>query len=67
MARKKIYAVKKGKTTGIFISWDECRDAVAGYPGAEYKVFLQRKTQTPICTGQRRTRGTIFSEKRKNV
>lgn len=39
MAAKKYYAVKKGKTTGVFRSWEECRAAVKGYPGAEYKGF----------------------------
>lgn len=40
MAGKKYYAVKKGKTTGIFKSWAECRDSVDGYSGAEYKGFM---------------------------
>lgn len=39
MAGKKYYAVKKGKMTGIFKSWEECRASVDGYPGAEYKGF----------------------------
>ncbi|MCI8566397.1 MAG: reverse transcriptase-like protein [Lachnospiraceae bacterium] len=39
MAKKKVYAVKKGKTTGIFRTWEECRVSVEGYPGAEYKSF----------------------------
>ena len=36
---KKIYAVKKGKTTGIFMTWEDCRAQVDGFPGAEYKSF----------------------------
>ena len=39
MAKKKIYAVKKGKTTGIFRTWAECSSAVKGYSGAQYKGF----------------------------
>lgn len=39
MAAKKVYAVKKGKQTGLFHTWDECRAAVDGYPGAKYKGF----------------------------
>ena len=35
MAAKKYYAVKTGKTTGIFQSWDEAKDSVDGYPGAQ--------------------------------
>ena len=43
MAKKKIYAVRQGKTTGIFYSWDECSASVNGYPGAEYKSFTTKE------------------------
>lgn len=33
MAKKKVYAVRKGKKTGLFYSWNECEAAVSGYPG----------------------------------
>ena len=36
---KKVYAVKKGRTTGIFLTWDDCRAQVDGFAGAEYKSF----------------------------
>lgn len=36
---KKFYAVKVGKTTGIFETWDECKKNVDGYSGAIYKSF----------------------------
>lgn len=39
MAAKKFYAVKKGKTVGIFSNWDECKASVDGFPGASYKGF----------------------------
>lgn len=39
MAAKKFYAVKKGKTTGIFSNWADCKASVDGYSGAEYKGF----------------------------
>ena len=39
MAKKKVYAVRKGEKTGLFYSWNECEAAVSGYPGAEYKGF----------------------------
>ena len=35
----KVYAVRKGKQTGLFETWDECREQVSGFPGAEYKSF----------------------------
>ena len=36
---KKVYAVRKGRTTGIFMTWDDCKAQVDGYTGAEYKSF----------------------------
>ena len=51
MAKKKIYAVKKGRVTGIFTSWDECRDAVEEYPGAEYKSFFTEEDANAYLLG----------------
>lgn len=36
---KYVYAVRKGKETGIFYSWAECEKQVRGYSGAEFKKF----------------------------
>ena len=36
---KKVYAVKKGRETGLFTDWDTCKKQVNGFPGAEYKSF----------------------------
>lgn len=36
---KKVYAVKKGRTTGIFMTWEDCKAQVDGFTGAEYKSF----------------------------
>lgn len=38
----KFYAVKKGRQTGIFLSWEECEAQVKGYKGALYKSFSSR-------------------------
>lgn len=35
----KYYAVKKGRKTGLFLTWDECKEHVQGYKGAVYKSF----------------------------
>ena len=43
MAAKKVYAVKKGLITGIFETWEECKGAVDGFSGAEYKSFKTRE------------------------
>ncbi|WP_339650416.1 ribonuclease H family protein [uncultured Maribacter sp.] len=40
MAKKeKYYVVWKGKKPGIYNSWKECKAAITGYAGAEYKSF----------------------------
>lgn len=36
---KKYYAVKVGKSTGIFNNWEDCKKQVAGFSGAIYKFF----------------------------
>ena len=35
----KFYAVRKGRKTGIFRNWDDCRASVHGFSGSEYKSF----------------------------
>ena len=40
MAKNKFYAVKKGNKTGIFSTWEECQEAIKGYPNADFKGFL---------------------------
>lgn len=43
MTAKKFYAVRKGHRVGIIESWEECKDAVEGFSGAEYKGFPNRE------------------------
>nr|1QHK_A Chain A, PROTEIN (RIBONUCLEASE HI) [Saccharomyces cerevisiae] len=33
------YAVRKGRETGIYNTWNECKNQVDGYGGAIYKKF----------------------------
>ena len=33
------YAVAKGKTIGIFSTWNECQDQIKGFKGAIFKKF----------------------------
>ena len=39
----KYYAVKVGKTTGIFDTWSDCSESIKGFPNAEYKSFPNRE------------------------
>jgi ribonuclease HI len=52
MARQKIYAVKKGRITGIFKSWDECKSSVDGYPGAVFKSFFTEEEAKVYLSGE---------------
>lgn len=51
----KYYAVKKGKTTGIYETWEECRSCVEGVPGAVYKSFktLAEAEEFLGCAGRK--------------
>lgn len=35
----KYYAVKSGRKKGIFLTWEDCKEQVDGFEGAEYKSF----------------------------
>lgn len=64
MAKKKVYAVKKGKETGIFYNWDECKDLVTGYPGAEYKGFFTEEEANDYLLGiEKNNVNTILNDR----
>jgi len=43
MPKSKFYAVKKGKATGVFTNWEDCKASVVGFKGAVYKSFATEK------------------------
>ena len=43
MAKKNYYAVKIGKTPGIYTNWEDCKAQVTGYKGAVFKGFEEKK------------------------
>ncbi len=51
MAKNKLYAVRRGKSVGIFTTWDKCRAAVEGYPCAEYKSFTSEEEAEAYLSG----------------
>ena len=65
MAKKKIYAVKKGRKIGIFKTWDECKTSVDGYSGAEYKSFSTEEEANEYLSGIVKNELNINSEKRE--
>jgi len=42
--KAKYYAIRAGRKTGIVRTWEACRQAVEGYPGAVYKSFSDEQT-----------------------
>ncbi len=51
MSKKKYYAVAKGYRTGIFSTWEECKEQVNGYSGAVYKSFDTEKEAQAFIDG----------------
>ena len=43
MAKNNYYAVRVGKTPGIYKTWEECKAQVIGYKGAIYKGFAEKQ------------------------
>lgn len=39
MAKRKYYVVWKGRKTGVFSTWDECKQQIGNYTAAVYKSF----------------------------
>lgn len=38
-SKKKYYTVWKGKCTGVFETWDDCKSQISNFEGAQYKSF----------------------------
>ena len=43
MKKSKYYVVWKGRHTGIFDSWEDCKTQIKGFPGAVFKSFLTKE------------------------
>lgn len=65
MAKKKIYAVRKGHKTGLFSTWAECQKATAGYSGAEFKSFTDK--EEAIAFLEMKTVKTVSGDKDKEA
>lgn len=65
MAKKKIYAVRKGHKTGLFNTWAECQKATVGYSGAEFKSFTDK--EEAIAFLEMKTVKTVSGDKDKEA
>lgn len=43
MAKKKYYVVWEGRETGIFETWEECKQQIDRFPKAKYKSFKSKE------------------------
>ncbi|XP_060090337.1 ribonuclease H1-like isoform X2 [Heteronotia binoei] len=63
------YAVRKGRRTGVYRSWDECRDQVDKYPYASFKKFATEEDAWKFVNGessQLASNSCIPCEKQRN-
>jgi len=49
---QKYYAVRRGKTPGIYLTWPECKAQVDGFTGARYKSFPDRAQAEAFLIGK---------------
>ena len=45
------YAVKKGKTPGVYKTWEECQEQVLGYKGSSHKKFKKESEALQFVLG----------------
>lgn len=50
---KKYYAVRKGLTPGIYLTWADCQKNIAGFSGAEYRGFETIEEAAAFLEGNR--------------
>lgn len=67
MAVKKYYAVKKGRKTGVFTSWDECKKQIDKFSGAIYKSFLTEKEAELFIREEIDSKINVVLEKKKEI
>lgn len=53
MVKEAFYAVRKGRSPGIFATWAECEQQVKAFSGAEYKKFQTRQEAMHYIDHQR--------------
>ena len=68
MAKQNFYAVKSGKTPGVYQTWEECKAQVDGFPNAAYKKFKTEDEAKAFIDGKEseaRTAGNTVDSKPK--
>lgn len=58
MSKKSYYAVKKGRKTGIFRSWEECKKQTDGFKGSLHKSFNNKEDAENFLGGSSTNKNT---------
>ncbi len=64
---KKFYVVWKGRETGIFTTWAECKSLVDGFAGARYKSFPTREEAESAFGGQPNSKAAMKNASMKKT
>lgn len=49
---KNFYAVKEGRTPGVYETWEKCREQISGFSGAVFKGFATAKEADAFVRGE---------------
>ena len=55
----KFYAVRKGRTTGVFRTWADCQAQISGFSGAEYKSFPTSEEAVEYAFGIKKVENSV--------
>lgn len=50
---QKYYAVRVGRTPGVYLSWKECQEQIIGFSGAIYKSFFKKEEAERFLNGEK--------------
>lgn len=67
MAKQKFYAVRVGKTPGIYLTWSQAQEQVKGFSGAEYKSFSTEEEAIKYLSSEEPKESTKSSDKVSDV
>lgn len=61
---KKYYAVRNGRTRGIYLTWEDCRKNVEGYENAVYKGFSNIEEAEKFLEGETPGQDSVHSSEK---
>lgn len=64
---RKFYVVWTGRAPGIYDSWEDCKEQVDGYPGAQYKSYSSQTAATEAFRGDPREQLAIARQLGKHI